>query len=79
MDLIKIIDQHTQEALEQAEKLQTIVETTAGFNAIQNDRTLDMLADTQSLLSQVLRSIEDAKEESGPSKIIHPDPEVWRQ
>ena len=78
MDLIKIIDKHTKQALQNAEQLNTIVETTAGFNAIQNDRAREMMADTHSLLSQVLQSLEEAQEDSSPSKIIRPDPEVWR-
>lgn len=76
MDLIKIIDQHTQAALKQAEELQQIIETTEGYNAIQNERAKQMLADSQSILSQVLQSLESPSDE--PTKIIRPDPEVWR-
>lgn len=76
MDLIKIIDQHTQAALKQAEELQQIIETTEGYNAIQNERAKQMLADSQSILSQVLQSLESPSDE--PTKIIRPDPEVSR-
>ena len=58
MDLIDIIDNHTKTALKQAEELQAIVETTEGFNAIQHERARKMLSDSQSILSQVLQSID---------------------
>jgi len=79
MDLIKIIDDHTKTALKQAEELQTIVETTAGFNAIQHERARQMLADSHSILSQVLQSLDDAKSDTNSdTNVVRPDPEVWR-
>jgi len=79
MDLIKIIDEHTKTALRQAEELQQIIETTEGYTAIQNERAKQMLQDSQSILSQVLQSLDGPTDEpEGPTKIIRPDPEVWR-
>ena len=79
MDLIKIIDDHTKTALKQAEELQTIVETTAGFNAIQHERARQMLADSHSILSQVLQSLDDAQSDTNSdTNVVRPDPEVWR-
>lgn len=76
MDLIDIIDNHTKTALKQAEELQTIVETTAGFNAIQHERARQMLTDSHSILSQVLQSLDDAREDD--TNVIRPEPKAWR-
>lgn len=79
MDLIKIIDDHTKTALKQAEELQTIVETTAGFNAIQHERARQMLADSHSILSQVLQSLDDAQSDTNSdTNVVRPDPKTWR-
>lgn len=61
MNLIDIIDQHTESALSHAEKLQAITETVAGISAAHNERVLSMLLDSSSILSQVAQSLEDSK------------------
>lgn len=65
MNLIEIIEKHTETALKQAEELRAISETMSGLqvmatlNDVENERTREMLADSSSILSQVLQSIED--------------------
>jgi hypothetical protein len=81
MDLTKIIEQHTETALREAEEIKRVSETMSGFAAMQNDRIKALLEDTNSLLYQVAQSLNDVeRDEEGekPSKIIRPDPEVWR-
>jgi len=78
MDLIKIIEQHTETALKEAEEIRQISETMRGFAAMQNDRVKALLDDTSSILYQVAQSLDDAQDEDGPTKIIRPDPESWR-
>lgn len=75
MDLIKIIDEHTKTALKRAEELQQIVETTDGFNAVQNERARHMLQESHSILSQVLQSLDDARDSTN---VIRPEPKAWR-
>lgn len=77
MDLIKIIDKHTETALKEAEEIKQISETMRGFALMQNDKVKKMLDDTSSLLYQVARSIEDSDrgdDGDGPSKIVPFDP-----
>jgi predicted Zn-dependent peptidase len=77
MDLIKIIDKHTETALKEAEEIKQISETMRGFALMQNDKVKKMLDDTSSLLYQVARSIEDSdRGDDGdePSKIVPFDP-----
>lgn len=79
MDLIKIIEQHTETALKEAEEIKRVSETMSGFAAMQNDRIKTLLDDTSSLLYQVAQSLDDAhNDEDKPTKIIRPDPEAWR-
>ena len=77
MDLIKIIDKHTETALKEAEEIKQISETMRGFALMQNDKVKKMLDDTSSLLYQVARSIEDSdRGDDGdePNKIVPFDP-----
>ena len=78
MDLIKIVEQHTETALKEAEEIKRVAETMSGFAAMQNDRIKALLDDTSSILYQVAQSLDDAQDEDGPTKIIRPDPEAWR-
>ena len=78
MDLTKIIEQHTETALKEADEIRQISETMRGFALMQNDKIKMMLDDTSSLLYQVAQSLEDAKDDDKPTKIIRPDPEAWR-
>ena len=79
MDLIKIVEQHTETALREAEEIKRVSETMSGFAAMQNDRIKALLDDTSSLLYQVAQSLDDAeRDEDSPTKIIRPDPEAWR-
>ena len=78
MDLIKIVEQHTETALREAEEIKRVSETMNGFAAMQNDRIKALLDDTSSLLYQVAQSLDNAQDEDKPTKIIHPDPEAWR-
>jgi light-regulated signal transduction histidine kinase (bacteriophytochrome) len=78
MDLIKIVEQHTETALREAEEIKRVAETMSGFAAMQNDRIKALLDDTSSILYQVAQSLDDAQDEDGPTKIIRPDPETWR-
>jgi len=78
MDLIKIVEQHTETALREAEEIKRVAETMSGFAAMQNDRIKALLDDTSSILYQVAQSLDDSQDEDGPTKIIRPDPETWR-
>lgn len=78
MDLTKIIEQHTETALKEADEIRQISETMRGFALMQNDKIKMMLDDTSSLLYQVAQSLDDAQDEDKPTKIIRPDPEAWR-
>ena len=78
MDLIKIVEQHTETALREAEEIKRVAETMSGFATMQNDRIKALLDDTSSILYQVAQSLDDAQDEDGPTKIIRPDPETWR-
>lgn len=78
MDLTKIIEQHTETALREAEEIKRVSETMSGFAAMQNDRIKALLDDTNSLLYQVAQSLDNAQDEDKPTKIIRPDPEAWR-
>lgn len=69
MDLIKIIEQHTETALKEADEIRQISETMRGFALMQNDKIKMMLDDTSSLLYQVARSLEDSEYDE-PSKIV---------
>ncbi len=73
MDLIKIVEQHTETALREAEEIKRVSETMSGFAAMQNDRIKALLDDTSSLLYQVARSLEDSEHDE-PSKIVPFDP-----
>lgn len=73
MDLIKIVEQHTETALREAEEIKRVSETMSGFAAMQNDRIKALLDDTSSLLYQVARSLEDSEHDE-PSKIVLFDP-----
>lgn len=73
MDLIKIIEQHTETALKEADEIRQISETMRGFALMQNDKIKMMLDDTSSLLYQVARSLEDSEHDE-PSKIVPFDP-----
>ena len=72
MDLIKIIEQHTETALKEADEIRQISETMRGFALMQNDKIKTMLDDTSSLY-QVARSLEDSEHDE-PSKIVPFDP-----
>lgn len=73
MDLIKIVEQHTETALKEAEEIKRVAETMSGFAAMQNDRIKALLDDTSSILYQVARSLEDSEHDE-PSKIVPFDP-----
>ena len=59
MDLIKILDMHTDTVLKQTKALQELNETREGFDAMKNEKVKKSLADSTSILSQVLQSLED--------------------
>ena len=73
MDLIKIVEQHTETALREAEEIKRVAETMSGFAAMQNDRIKALLDDTSSILYQVAQSLEDSEHDE-PSKIVPFDP-----
>ena len=59
MDLIKILDMHTDTVLKQTKALQELNETREGSDAMKNENVKESLADSTSILSQVLQSLED--------------------
>jgi len=58
MDLIKILDMHTDTVLKQTKALQELTETSEGFDAMKNEKVKESLADSTSILSQVLQSLD---------------------
>lgn len=75
-ELERLLKQETIDLLKCAESIMRMNEAMAGMIASNHPEIKKSMEDSTSILSQVLQSLEDTKEES--KKIVRPDPEYWR-